>query len=531
MHAITLIAKARATPEDAPPIRWPGVHREMSDVKHLWHQAQWRSITRTAGTFEEPSMGGEQLLPTAHVAFLVPDAVAPIIHTTTNTMSLGQVAFGSWLFAPSLEIVGMNQPDPNIHSQFWYVPIRETVASTMGAQNVLVPPIFAEVNPIMTRNDREVPNGSGLPSLFPNLTATDLPAQDTPMFYSTKNNASYILGYGNSVYVKAVHVGTSGAEGALAAGAGITVRFSFSRYNGLDQEVNSTEAVLTVPAGATAGQILVTRSTDGVGTFFNTPGYIRARIDTMELLAPTTGTQFYSILRFQFACVLEGSDNRYWTQPVTPTFSEAKYIFRENRVTAASLRVKNVTSMLQLGGDIGAGLCRNAQGGWYNQTMSSLLTAAGAPRIGYRGSAADGAYTWMPLSEGLDEPVDNTHEWGTMGSCVARVMLDRIAGRFHFIFLDTGVAAGGSTSSFSAQLRADVHLEYYSSSALANNRVSTLDVEDLSRANMILAAAPLAYCNPLHLGTIWAAIRKAGTLALKAGASSVARAALEALLA
>lgn len=538
MNAISLIAKARATPEEAPPIRWPGVHREMSDVKHLWHQAQWRQIvkTGTAGNPEEPPLGGELLPSTTHVAFLVPDAVAPIVHTMSNTMSISQVAFGQWTFAPPIQTVGMNAADLNTESTYWFIPLRETVNSGEGATSLTVPSILAEINPVMIRDGKGMQVGSGLPDLFSTLTPTDLPVPETPMFYSLRNKASYVLGFGNSVYIKAQHVGTTGTEGALATGAGITVRMSFVRYNGTDQEVNSASFSLTVAAGATAGQVLVTRATEGAGLFFTTPGYIRARIDSIELAAPTTGSQYYSILRFQVACVLEGADYRYWTQPVSESFADAKYLFRQNRITAASLRVTNVTSMLQIGGDVGAGLCRNHLGGWYNQNMSSLLTAAGAPRLGYRGPAAKGAYTWMQLSEGLDEPVDNTHEWGPYGTSVARVMLDRTANRFHFIWLDTGLlapqsAATAGASNFSAQLRADIHMEYYSSSPLANNRVSTLDVEDLSRANMILAAAPLAYCNPLHLGTIWSAIRKAGTLALKAGASSVARAALEALLA
>lgn len=532
ISSMTLIARARATPEDTQPIRLPGVwSRHLSDVKHLWKLSTWKNQPVVANA-ESVFMGGVALEYFQFPAFLLPTPVAPLVYPQANSMGPTEISWMQWYFLPKLSAtyMGVNPSQLNIAASelqgSFGIPLFQTVPAGEPSE-LTVPSAFEYIEPFVTANASALFDA---PPLLPAGWTRVNPPQEvlsTPTFRSATNTAYYALNHGNSLTLYVTHLDSTGTPQVMPVGGGVTIALTLLRYNGLEPETSSPVITLVVPAGSSAARMDLTKG--DAGKLLANAGYYRFRINLIQLQAPTTGNFIYGALQFVVGTKIMGTNDRVWVQPTTEVFRDASYLFRRCRVNAAALRIKNTTPALQAGGDGLAGLCSSQQAGWFNQNPESLLQAAGAVRTGYRGNALDGLYTWMPLTEGDDEYLDHTSEFGTLSTPYPTIHLDRTLNP-HFGYFDVGSVGGAGTSVFTAQLRADTHIEYISTSPLANNGVSSLNVEDLSRANMILAAAPLAYSNPMHLPTIWNAIKKAGALALKSGASAVARAALEAML-
>lgn len=519
LGAMTLLARARATPEDTPPQRLPGLSRHLSDVKHLWQQHVWAAGEVTND--RHLMLGGQIVEHGQHVAFLLNNPVAPLVYSCPSSVTGGKYAYLSWQFIQNRAAV-WNTVSPHQDTSGLSPRYVISVFDKVAPGGVLTQELTENLDPcgLIDGRGRIVQiETSGLVENAPQRLL------QTPVFVSDANKAKYSLMPGREVVVAMRHMASLDVLGPIPANAAINLAFQFVRYNGTEPEEYSALQSIAMSGGVSEHAMTYTTSHHPM---LARSGYFRIVVSSIALSSATEWLPGF--VELEVAWKIGGYDGRVWAQPTSEVFNDATYMFRKCRMTAASLRIKNITALMHVGGDAAAGLAENHLGQWHNQTTDSLLAAAGAARTGYRGPASKGAYTWLHLTDESEHYEDATYEVRHGSGVVVqpRVHLDKL-NLTHFVLIDVG-QDGDSLSRFTAQIRVDLHLEFISSSPLANNSVCAYDIEDLARANMILAAAPVAYENPFHLPTIWAAIRKASGAALRAGAGVVARAALEALL-
>lgn len=520
---LTLLAKTRSLPEICAPLRWPGVYRQLTDVKHIWSLVTLKNpITPNAPQLNSPlvlpaALGNSDLQFSTHPSFLVADPVAPVIYLHENdVIETNNVAYAlKWNFTDI---------DTLSFGDFIKVgvPIQRNVSASFESIRYSADVSTTFLYPV-------APNAP--------YTLTQPPSilLEAPSYYSETQSKYYVLNHAGGLAIRTTITVTdgSGASIALPTGASVRVDYQIKRYNGREPESMYVSIANVINAGATSVMYVTAPTTT---TLVKATGYMRVQMVTVAYAAGASVDYKITAIKTDIWSLVTNRADRYWVQPSLGIFADGQFMFRKVRVTAASLRVKNVTPPIYVGGDAYGARINNKLGGWYDQTVDSILTASGNSRIGYRGAAADGLYTWMHLSEGSDVYRDSTYEARLNNSFIIttvlpRVLLDEMIDEFHALVIDASSMSDATLTKdmTTLQVRADLHVEFCSDSALANNSVSPFTIDDLAKANMILAAAPLVFENPGHWARIWNAIKSTSSAVLKAAGPAAARAALGAL--
>lgn len=532
---LNVYAKARALPELVAPQRMPYQSRNQTDVKHLWHLATVKNQRNaTAGTQTEyPAFLGDTAINSGqHIMFLGKSAVAPVVYCLSNAaMVAGEVIFMKWWPAvPPRGDYSKVQPGSYI------IDCGISTHAGAAAQEYTPQAAKAYVQPCFTSSTTDIKDFVSLPSGY---TAKAAPGEieNTPTFVS--HDRYYALNHGHTmrVVIESASFDSGGAQLAFPGQAAI--HMTLLRYNGEDMEDDAGTYTFTMGSGSKANRFdLDETSGIGGGEATRRPGYYRFRVDKVVMAPDASSMLVYPDIALRVFSACYSNTDRFWVQPAIPTFYDAHYVFRKVRITAASMRATNTTPAMFIGGDAYA--CRlgddnqssNLGAGWYNTSPQLIAQYAGSRRVGYTGNAVDGLYTWMEQYPQDEDFLDCTAEMSDYPATVRpKVDLDRYIGATHAFMFDTSQMSVEASSSFTARLRVDVHLEFMSNSPLANNSIALGSITDLENAAVVLALAPLCYENPSHLAKIWEVIKRSALPVLKAAGSAAARVALESMLA
>lgn len=511
-------------------MRMPYDTRTLTDVKHLYLQGTIKNDRDAGGsTTEYPAYMGEGALArSVHPVYVGKSAVAPCLYTVGN----GSMATGTvWASVWCNDRGGMGSTTTSADD--YYVFSTNVSVRSGGAMSQWDPPAnqqYMEADYIKPLTD-----AAGVGDLGSGYSLVPPPAEvlRTPTFHSPSKQAYYSLLH--VPHLRLYYYTT------VAVPNDMTLYCVLLRYNGLDQETCSDSIAITLSKGSKAAVLNLTdQLTTASGSKPLTCGYYRFRVDKIVMKPDPTLLMEFPPSYLRIVNLGYARSDRFWVQPTIPSFTDANYLYKSVRLTATALRVANRTPDMYKGGNVFVGkvfpdaLADTPCGdGWYNVSLPKAMNDAAHPRTGYTGPANFGGYTWMELEEDDKNFRDCTAEFIGRGSVVvkARVDLDYFVRAQHIVLFDLQAMSEEAFSAFAGFFRVDTHIEYQSTSSLANLSVTAVPIQELVSANIVLAAAPLAYENPGHLSAIWGKIKQFAGPVLRAAGSAAARAALTSALA
>lgn len=546
-NQLNLLAQTMVAPRDKPPLRLPEQQRKRTDVKHLWMTDTLSLLyplsPPSAVAMSTATFFGKSLAPDEGFMVLLRNPVCPAIYPVSTAAATNVYSKYAWHLTGDDGTAG---PRPN--------------ATTL----VIVPfgsvstPTSATFPPQIDFTPR------GPASLLAPYQAVALTGTNLQSFRGTDvipgwqdKYSNYWNFYGGGVMsVVFTHLDGNNSNYDVPAGGGILIRWALQRYNGTNDPDDYNLGTVTIKAGTSSAEHTVngpgtTATNTNLGQL--SAGYYRFIIHHVGYNPGTEAIIYGALVGEAFTTIpptntVAGVTDKYGPRPeymviapVNNVVTEAPYMLENTRVTSHAALLTNTSPKFFRGGTIlGARLQTGVNGaGWWDHTLSQIQTAAGHSTYGYRGDLANGAYTWMPLPDDvwdMQQYLGRQSKTGITADEVARtyprIPIDHEYG-CHVIYWNApgeGTALG-STSDLSLLLRIDTHVEFISSSQLADLKVSIIGTDALTHATIALAAAPLFTENWTHLNELWGKIKAAGLRVATAGGKALASAAMSELAA
>lgn len=538
-NALNALAQSICAPRDTLPMRLPDVVRKRTDVRHLWTMSSIKPVTDFANlgfplavgtltvTDYSPAIGSSPLAPSTNMVWTHRNPVAPLFFAVSATSYCADAGTGA---------TGWYD---------WVLVGRDN--STLGTYNIYPSPVLVRASPAAPI---QVTPPADLAMLAPSQSYWDATTVDSPPGgvttepgYVTATGDYYSFYGGGRFIIELEHMNAAATSTlVLPAGAGVTFTCALCRYNGTTDDDEVLTITVAINTGAATGK--------GQSYVVLPVGFYRISVQSIVYQAPTADYAYGPVrLRVRKATgpyypgmvsTQSGFTSRYFVvNPPNVALTNAPFVVENSRVNAMGTLLTNVTPSLSLGGDVfGARISEGED--FFEYNPSTLLSITGQVRTSYRGDLARGAYTWMELPDSYATFRHHTVKPGGAngpnmppGSAYSLTISIDGTGPVHAMCVIAPMSNGISSTDLatSLQLRCDYHVEFISSSQLANNAISSLPSDTLTNATMALANASLFTENWIHLDQLWKAIKQSGSTILRAGGTAMASTAMRELIA
>lgn len=510
------LAKTICAPRDMPPMRLPDVVRHRTDTKHLFVLTDYGMEDLSPLAVERaPSFGGSQLSLQQGLVIMTRSPIAPLIYPVEWRAGAATSSY-NWLLAGRDRSVNPGNFLGIGGAENWMLyPQPGLVKASPAAPITITPPadlsILAPYSVAYEPSSAKGPPGG---------------VDYEPAYIDPSGSFWGFFGGGRFVLTAVHYVASTGGLASLPAGGGIRVQMTLQAYTGTSDYLEAWTGEVTIPTGSSSGAVPLDLALP--------LGYYRFTVARLVYEAPTADYPYGGVgvrVTKNLGETIAGSAaswtmSHVYVNPMNPTVNAASYLFESVRVTSMATLITNVTPSLSAGGDI-YGIRIPDGENWFDFNVAKVLSLSGAQRTAYRGPLKSGAYSWMELPDDYNRFRDCMVKPGQFASVsVAQTSVPAVyltdGHPVHIIvwFSPTYSNLTGSTTRL--QIRCDYHVEFVSSSQLANNLVTPLKTDDLTDASIALANAPLFTENWVHLDQLWRAIKTTGGEMLRAGGRAAA---------
>lgn len=502
------IACAISAPAIHPPLRLPTVPRKRTDVLHLYDKNVSNYLINPASTttFETGGITSRVFFPQgAFMNVLTRDPVIPgFVTKPVKCLAAGTFQW-DWIPIWSDQSVFWDRIPNATLPRSQVMPVCPIGNTTLGPSEVYDTNLADGKLDFLNVRSVGVPTGGNGGETVPGA------------YYDGRH---YAWHYGGRIAVNVFCVTEIGTNKTMTDCV-LKCNISCHRFRGDGQpDETNDELWLTVAAG----------SENGMLTFSAPAGFYTLDISSVSV----RNTSANNLNMGPVAWGIQATVCSLWEQPgagqanllmptVLPTYETATFMLERCRVTAASMLISNVTAEIAKSGEVFGIRSVGTEGFFTELNVETITALSGQASTAFTGSLSKGAYTFLEPDQEMLE--FNDHATVYLGKVYPFARLAELCFT-HVIVGQWSLDNNMGTPSFVT--RHDIHLEFISNSQLSKPNLTAAHQLDFENASIALAAGDFFFENPSHLEEIWKWIRRAGTLALKAGASAGARALLEA---